>query len=143
LGLCTVRVLKGISFVLGVEQCPRTLTTFPSSRYQFSAVVIVVKRTRDSSIHPLLAHFIESLTAPSNSSMCFTCLHEMTRVQHLRMPNSPWLWFQIDRDSTCMAPSLTIPIEGPGQCLTNDLCAIIYNGENYFIARMRDPSNRW
>jgi hypothetical protein len=50
LGLCTVRVLKRISFVLGVEKRPRTLTTFPSSRYWFSAVVIIVKRTRDSSL---------------------------------------------------------------------------------------------
>jgi hypothetical protein len=90
----------------------------------------------------LLARFIESLSAPSNSSLCFTCLHETTRVQYLRMPSSPWLWFEIDRNST-MAPSLTLPIEVPGQRLTYNLCAVIYNGENHFTARMRDPSNRW
>jgi hypothetical protein len=90
----------------------------------------------------VLARFIESLAPPSNSSLCFTCLHETTQVQHLRMQNSPWLWFEIDRNST-MAPSLTIQIQLPGQRLTYDLCAIIYNGENHFTARMRDLSNQW
>ena len=90
----------------------------------------------------LLARYINSLTIPSTSSLCMACLHETTQVRHLSMPNFPWIWFELDRNST-MSPSPTVTIELPGQHLTYDLHAVVYLGGTHFTARMRDPSGEW
>ena len=90
----------------------------------------------------LLARFVQSITVPPSSSLCFSCLHETLHTQRLEAVNSPWIWFEVDSRST-MSPSVTVPVELSGQRLEYDLSAIIYHGRNHFNARLRDMSGRW
>jgi hypothetical protein len=62
----------------------------------------------------LLTRFIESHVSPLGSVLCLTCLDETHQEQYLGMANVPWIWFEVNEYSK-VSPSLTVPVEMPGQ----------------------------
>ena len=64
------------------------------------------------------------------------------KVQALKMPGVPWIWFERERQSPIL-PSLTLTFDSPIQQLSYSLRAIIYAGGNHFTTRFCDRSGRW
>lgn len=87
----------------------------------------------------LLARFVESMA--TKSPPCGAC-HGPTQIQSITMPNSPWIWFETNGDTT-MAPSPTMLIKLSNRHIVYDLHAIIYLGGDHFTARMQDSPHSW
>lgn len=64
------------------------------------------------------------------------------KVQALKMPDAPWIWFERERQSP-VSPSPILTFDSPAQQLSYSLRAIIYAGGNHFTTRFRDRSGGW
>lgn len=100
-------------------------------------------RKRSTPLQTVWEDFIRrSTTRVSHfGSNCCHC-QGRNKVQGLRMPDTPWIWFERERKSP-ISPSPILTFDFPTQQLSYSLQAIIYAGGNHFTTRFRDRSGRW
>ena len=79
--------------------------------------------------------------ASQHEAVC-SCCRVQNKVQALRMPDVPWIWFEWERDSP-VQPSLALAFNSPPQQLSYSLHAIIYTGGNHFTIHFRERSGSW
>ena len=109
----------------------------------FLTIGLGYDRRTPVSLHTVWTTFVQrSITGVSQQDA--TCSHcwGRNRVQALRMPDFPWIWFERDQHSP-IVPSLTLTFNSPSQQLGYSLRAIIYAGGYHFSVRFREQSGRW
>lgn len=91
-------------------------------------------------LHSVWAEFVgRSKSEPARFAMTCSC-QSLNKVQTLKMPDMPWIWFERNRYSPVW-PSLTLTFDSPSQRLSYTLQAIIYSGEKHFTIRFRERSD--
>jgi len=94
-------------------------------------------------LHDVWEEFVcRSKTDAARAAMKCSCCQGLNKVQALKMPAAPWIWFERDRFSPVW-PSMTLTFDSPSQQLRYSLRAIIYSGGKHFTARFREQSNKW
>ena len=94
-------------------------------------------------LHTVWTSFIKhSRTDTSRQEATCPCCQGQNKVQALRMPDAPWIWFEREKRSP-VTPSLTLTFDSPPQRLSYSLRAIIYAGGNHFTVRFCERSGRW
>jgi hypothetical protein len=110
---------------------------------QFLASGSGLDRTKPIQLHVVWNNLIrerrENPVRPRR--ICGVC-RGPNRVERLEMPDSPWTWFEREKNSP-VRPSLTLTLNGPHLQLSYSLRAIIYSGKDHFTLRFRDQSGRW
>ena len=84
------------------------------------------------------ASFVQRLRmdVPRSEATCSRCRGQ-NRVQVLRMPDTPWIWFEWENHSP-VGPSPTLAFDCPPQRLSYSLRAIIYADGNHFAVTKQE-----
>ena len=94
-------------------------------------------------LHTVWEEFVcHSKTNTARSAMKCSQCRGPNKVQALRMPAVPWIWFERNRYSPVW-PSMILTFDSPSQQLSYSLQAIIYSGGKHFTVRFRDQSGMW
>ena len=94
-------------------------------------------------LHTVWTEFVnDSKTIVARSrARCSHC-QGPNRVRDLKMPGTPWIWFERGPRSPVW-PSLTLTFDSQPQRLDYSLRAIIYSGGRHFSVRFRAKSGEW
>lgn len=98
---------------------------------------------RTASLQVVWEQFVERHSeSPFGQQAKCDCCEGQNRVEGLRMPETPWIWFERQRRSP-VEPSPSLTFNSPSQQLRYSLQSAIYTGERHFTARFRDQSGAW
>lgn len=106
-----------------------------------------LRHSEDPTILPLqqlLTRFIEThQTEPAQIYQTCTDCSAPRRVRSLRLVESSWTWFEIQKNHQFILPSLEISYQPQITQRTHTLQGIIYLGNGHFVARMRKDLTMW
>jgi hypothetical protein len=94
-------------------------------------------------LHTVLTTFVHQAETDVHrlDAKCSHC-RGPNKVQGLKMPAVPWIWFERDEHSP-VRPSLTLTFHSQSFQLDYSLRGIIYSGGNHFTVRFREQSGGW